>query len=98
MGGSVRAAKVDANQSQIVHALLSVGCKVTLLHRVGAGCPDLLIWNGERFVMCEVKDGAKPPSARKLTPEQEEWHAAHEGAPVYVVSSVDQAIQVCVVG
>jgi hypothetical protein len=92
----MRAARTDANQAEVVKALLDAGCVVTLLHRVGSGCPDLLCWNGERFVMVEVKDGAKPPSARKLTPEQEAWHAAHEGAPVYVVSSVGEAIEVCV--
>jgi hypothetical protein len=93
----MRAAKVDANQNQVVHALLAAGCKVTLLHRVGAGCPDLLVCDpSKRFVMIEVKDGAKSPSRRTLTPEQEDWHKAHEGAPVYVISSVEEALDVLI--
>jgi hypothetical protein len=40
--------------------------------------------------LLEVKDGAKPPSARKLTPEQEEWHRHW---PVAVVTSVDEALR-----
>jgi hypothetical protein len=91
----LRAAKVDANQSDVVHALLKAGCKVTLLHRVGAGCPDLLVCSPEKeFLLMEIKDGAKSPSRRTLTPEQELWHKAHEGAPVYVISSVEEAIEV----
>jgi hypothetical protein len=97
MGSGMRAARVDRNQNEVVDALCRAGAKVTLLHRVGGGCPDLLVWNGTRFAMAEIKDGKKPPSARKLTPEQESWHLAHSGAPVYVISSVEQALEVLMV-
>lgn len=43
--------------------------------------------------LIEVKDGEKPPSARKLTPDQIEWHK-NWASPVYVVNSVDEAIAV----
>lgn len=87
-----RAAKVDANQPQIVAALRDVGASVQPLHAVGKGCPDLLV--GFRGVnhLLEVKDGSLPPSARKLTEAQEEWHPSWRGNAV-VVKSVDEALE-----
>lgn len=88
-----RAAKVDDNQADIVAALRQIGCTVQLLHSVGAGCPDLLVgWGGQTFLL-EVKDGAKPPSARKKTPAQIVWHDAWRGKPVSVVSSTKEALE-----
>lgn len=88
-----RAAKVDENQAEIVAALRVVGCSVLPLHAVGQGCPDLLVAprNGE-MVLLEVKDGAKPPSARKLTPDQVEFHASWRGR-IVVVCSVREAME-----
>jgi hypothetical protein len=87
----MRAAKVDANQSEIVAALRGVGATVQPLHTVGKGCPDLAVgWRGQTFLI-EVKDGAKPPSARKLTDEQVEWHGGWKGQ-VAVVKTVDEAL------
>ena len=45
--------------------------------------------------MVEIKDGAKPPSARKLTADQEVFHAAVTayGCKVHIVKSVDEAIE-----
>lgn len=89
-----RAAKVDANQPAIVEALRAVGCTVQPLHAVGKGCPDLLVGlPGTRSnLLLEVKDGSKPPSARKLTPDQAVWHDAWRGQ-VAVVSSVKEALE-----
>lgn len=86
-----RAAKVDANQSEIVAALRGVGCSVQPLHAVGGGVPDLLVGTGGVNMLVEVKDGSKPPSARRLTPDQREWHEAWRGN-VCVVSSVPEAL------
>ena len=74
-----RAARVDANQSTIVDDLRAIGATVQPLHAVGDGCPDLLVGYGGLNYMLEVKDGAKSPSRRKLTPDQEDWHGAWRG-------------------
>jgi hypothetical protein len=60
--------------------------------------PDLLVKvpGTDRLILVEVKDGAKRPSARKLTPDQERWHAEWDGAPVYVVEDIEQAVAVLV--
>ncbi len=73
------AAKVDANQAEIVSALRSVGATVTPTHAAGQGFPDLVVGFRGVNLLIEVKDGAKPPSERKLTPAQKEWHATWTG-------------------
>ena len=86
-----RIAKVDANQPDIVAALRKVGASVTLLSQVGGGCPDLLVGIAGVNLLMEVKDGSKPMSAQKMTPDQVEWHQLWRGQSV-VVRSVEEAI------
>lgn len=89
----MRAAKVDRNQSEIVSALRRVGASVEPLHAVGKGVPDLLVgFRGKNFLL-EVKDEQKPPSARKLTPDQVRWHESWRGQKD-VVKNVDEALAV----
>lgn len=87
------ASKVDRNQAEIVAALRAIGATVQLLHSVGAGCPDILCGFRGRNVLLEIKDGNKPPSARKLTADQVEWHGGWKGQ-VAVVEDVDAALAV----
>ena len=88
--GVRRAAKIDTNQTAIVAALRKAGASVQPLHQVGAGCPDLLVGIRGANWLLEVKDGAKPPSKRALTPDQIEWHEAWRGQ-VVVVKNVREA-------
>jgi Holliday junction resolvase len=87
----MRAAKVDSNQREIVQALRSMGASVQPLHTVGQGVPDLLCAISGINFLVEVKDGAKPPSAQKLTPDQIDWHCQWR-APVYIVNSIHQVV------
>lgn len=90
----MRAAKIDANQNEIVNALRNEGCSVQSLAAVGKGVPDLLVANhkGELFLM-EVKDGNKPPSARKLTLDQVKWHD-NWNSEIHVVIDKEQALKI----
>jgi hypothetical protein len=88
-----RAAKVDANQSDIVSALRKVGASVTPIHAVGNGCPDLLVGFRSKNYVFEVKDGAKPPSARKLTDDEAVWFGNWKGE-AHVVETAEQAIAI----
>ena len=86
----MKAHSVDSNQADIVEALRKAGASVQILSAVGQGCPDLAVaYRGVNHFV-EIKDRAKPPSARKLTPDQEKWMANWRG-PVYVVDSIAQA-------
>ena len=87
----MRAARIDANQPEIVRALRKAGCSVQPLHTVGGGVPDLLVCRGTCLYLLEIKDGAKPPSARQLTPDQKAWHRDWCG-PVHVVESIEAAL------
>ena len=96
----MRAAKIDANHTEIVEALrrMQPPAMVQSLAGVGAGCPDLLVWWGGRWEVMEVKDGEKCPSARQLTDAEAKWHkyAKGHGARVHVVESAADAIGVMV--
>jgi hypothetical protein len=88
-----RASKVDDNQAAVVAALRKIGCSVQSLAAVGSGCVDLLVgFAGDEWLI-EVKDGSKPPSARKLTPDEATWHSQWQGR-VYIVESAEQAIAI----
>lgn len=87
-----RAAKVDANHSEIVTALRKIGATVTSTAAVGKGFPDLAVgWRGMTLLL-EIKDGSKPPSARKLTEDERDWHDMWRGH-AEVVNTVDEAIR-----
>lgn len=89
-----RAAKVDENQREVVAALRRIGARVLHLHAVGAGCPDIAVLHGRVWTLLEIKDGNKPPSARKMTPAQRHWHMEFGPDAAFVVTSAEQAIEV----
>lgn len=86
-----RAAKIDDNQPEIVAAFRRMGCTVAITSAVGAGFPDLVVSYRGKNLMVEVKDGSRPPSAQKLTADQEKFHAGWR-APIYIVRDVGDAI------
>lgn len=86
----------DANEPAIIAALERRRCLVQKLHG-GDGEPDLLVGcppraGQRRLVLLEVKDGARKPSERALRPSQVEWHTLWVGVPLFVVETVDQAV------
>ena len=86
-----RAARVDENQSDIVAALRAIGATVRVISQ-GDGIPDLLVgFRGQTFLL-EVKDGKKPPSARKLTPAEQKFFDEWRGGSLAIVNTVDEAI------
>ncbi len=85
----MRHGKIDANQTQIVTA---AGATVLSLADLGKGCPDLVCgYRGVNYLL-EVKDGSKPPSKRKLTPDEVTWHAGWAGQ-VTVINSPAEALE-----
>jgi len=80
--------RVDANQAELVAEVRRLGGEVQHLHTLGHGCPDLLIAFADRWLVVEVKDGEKPPSRRRLTPDEERWHARFP-ATVLIWESVE---------
>ncbi len=80
--------RVDENQMRVVEALRQIGASVTLLHRVGYGCPDVLVGLAGRNILLEVK---VPKGKLKAT--QEQWFKTWEGQAA-VVRSPEEAIKI----
>lgn len=83
-----RAAKVDANQDQVVSALRAAGATVQSLASIGKGCPDLLVARAGRMWLMEIKDGKG-----KVNDLQAKWHIQWN-APVHVVYGPEDALKV----
>lgn len=89
-----RRARIDANHEAVVQALRRAGAQVQSLAAIGGGCPDLLVAKHGKVCLLEVKDGTRRPSERRLTPDEERWHAQWTNhLPVRVVQSVDEALE-----
>lgn len=84
-----RAAKIDANQPEIVAALRAAGYWVQSLAAVGHGFPDLIACKKSGAIMLmEVK-----MPGERLTPDERNWHELFPG-PVYVVTSIERALEI----
>lgn len=83
-----RAAKVDANQEQIVSALRAVGATVQSLATIGKGCPDILVAFRQQMYLLELKHGKG-----KANELQKKWHDAWN-ADVHVVYGPEEALRV----
>jgi hypothetical protein len=92
-----RAAKVDRNHAEIRDGLRTIpGCTVRDTSGVGGGWPDLVVGYRGTTTLIEIKDGAKVASARRLTEAQRSFAASWQGSPIWVVESVQQAIDVVI--
>jgi len=88
-----RAAKIDDNQNEVVALFRKLGWSVQILSAVGCGCTDIVIGKNLVNIMVEIKDGDKPPSKRKLTPDQLVWHSEWRGL-VLIVENIDDVIKI----
>ena len=61
-----RAAKVDDNQAATVKLFRKLGWSVLIISQL-KNCCDIIVSKGGRTIAVEIKDGTKPPSARKLS-------------------------------
>ena len=89
-----RAAKIDSNQNEIVDALRKIpNLSVQITSQLGKGFPDLVIgYKGLNYIV-ELKDGNKPKSAQKLTPDEELWHSKWNGQKA-VCNSLDEILNI----
>lgn len=84
--------RVDDNHSEIVKGLRAVGATVRSTASLGSGFPDLAVgWKGSTYLL-EVKDGRKPASKRKLTPDEEKFHMEWNGHAA-IIGSLDEALR-----
>lgn len=85
--------KVDANQKEIVDALRKMGFSVRSLASVGSGLPDILCGRNKKNWIFEIKDPSKPPSARKLTPDEQIFFDKWRGQ-VDIVETIEDVLKI----
>ena len=85
-----RAARRDDNEQDIIKAMRAEGAYVKQIN--DEGLFDLLVSHRGETLLIEVKDGAKPPSARRLTDAEQKFHDEWPGDNLYIVNSVEEAI------
>ena len=74
----IRAARVDANQPEIVKTFRKIGWYVLIISQLKNGC-DILVSKGGRTIAVEIKDGSKSASKQKLTPGEEKFREEWQG-------------------
>lgn len=99
MPRGVQRARVDGNHTDILKGLRLWGAAAHSTAALGNGFPDIVSSYAGRTVLFEVKDPGKPPSARKLTPDEVKFRAGWKGA-IYTVLTAAEAceymrIEVC---
>jgi Holliday junction resolvase len=85
--------RIDANQNSIVEALRECGAVVRIISQ-GGGIPDLLVGYNGYTILMEVKDGDKPPSARKLTEDEQKFFDEWIGGMLAIVNNVEEALDI----
>lgn len=87
----MRARRVDANHRDIIAALRKCGASVKDTSRL-PGFVDCVIGFRKRLWLAEIKDGDKPPSARKLTPDEQDFHDTWRGPAIVILTGVGDAM------
>jgi hypothetical protein len=82
--------RTDANHAEFRALLNKCGVVYGDLSGVGRGWPDLLVLVRGVWQLVEIKDGKKPPSARKLNPIQTQLHTrvANAGGRIWTFSTI----------
>lgn len=85
----------DANHNPIADVFARMGAGVYDAANDNAPYDLIVFWRGQT-IFVEIKDGAKPPSARKLTPKAIEFHevCTRHGGKVVIVKCVEDAVTV----
>ena len=85
------AARTDGNHKEIMAAFRKLGFSVKDVSQLKGFC-DLAVARNNCTYLVEVKDGQKPPSKRRLTPEENEFHN-NWNDKVYVIESLEDVIE-----
>ena len=88
-----QAARIDANQNEIVGTLRKMGATVAITSMVGHGFPDLVVGYLGLNYLFEIKDGLKPISQRKLTKDEQEFFDIWRGN-VQIVNNANDALDI----
>jgi hypothetical protein len=90
----MKAKRIDENQPALVKQLRQIpGVTVAHTHMIGEGFGDIIVgFRGKNFLI-EIKDPSKPPSKRRLTPDEEKFHNEWTGQ-IDVAETVSDVLNV----
>lgn len=95
LGSEKMPKRTDGTQTAIVAAIRQIGGEwVETSADPRAGCDGIVLYRG-RSLVAEIKNGELPPSARKLTDNEQKTKAKCEarGVPYLILLSPIQAIE-----
>lgn len=93
MAHAMRAKRKDANHNDVTDYLQALGWSVFDTSALGYGFPDALVGKPDFCAVVEIKDGSKPPSQRKLTPDEQKFKDNWTGPYVLAESKEEAAAQ-----
>lgn len=88
----MRAARVDANQPEIVKAFRDLGWSVLIISQL-KNCCDIVVAKEGCTLLVEIKDGSKPPSKQKLTDGESKFLSTWKGE-WHIVKSIDDVVKI----
>lgn len=88
----LRAARVDANQPEIVKCFRSLGWYVLIISQL-KNCCDIIVSKNGRTIAIEIKDGDKPPSQQKLSTGEIKFQNLWQGE-YQLVKCIDDVIEI----
>lgn len=88
----MRYGRKDANQNELVAVWESLDCSVLDISQSPVGF-DVVVGYKTQAILVEIKDGTKPPSARKLTENEFSAHLNWRG-PKAIVKNNEEALAV----
>ena len=92
MGYTGKRARVDGNHSKIVKELrMYPGVSVRSVATIKGFCDIIVGFRGVNYLY-EIKDPSKPPSARKLTEDEQKFHDSWTGH-VKVILTTDEILK-----
>lgn len=86
-------ARKDDNHHDIANVFIKAGASVLDMSQLGDGAPDIAVGYRNQNIFIEIKDGSKPPSKRKLTPDEVEFQQTWQGR-YEVVKNTDEALKI----
>lgn len=87
-----RAARVDANQSEIVKTFRSLGWYVLIISQL-KNCCDIIVSKNGRTIAVEIKDGDKPKSQQKLSAGEEKFKSEWQGE-YKLITCIDEVLDI----
>jgi hypothetical protein len=91
---NMRVRKADDNQPMLVRQMRNIpGLTVAHTHTVGNGFVDVVCGHKGLNYLFEIKDPAKPPSKRKLTPDEVAFHNNWTGS-IHIIETIDDVLKI----